>query len=231
MRDALEEFTKKGGNLAFFTGNTCCWQVRLEDFGGTMVSYKTNYKKDPVYKNKGDLSTLTSAWSDPQLKRPENIMMGPGLTWGGYHHSSGKYNDESTYTVYRPEHWVFEGTGLKKGDKLGNAKDRIVGYECDGCETVFKDGLPYPTHSDGTPENFEILAQAPAHWKDFGWLFPDERVGNSSLGVFQRNGTVFTVGSTDWSRGLRGNDENEQVSASRKIVERITKNVIDKLSK
>jgi hypothetical protein len=27
MRDHLEVFIRDGGNLAFFSGNTCCWQV------------------------------------------------------------------------------------------------------------------------------------------------------------------------------------------------------------
>ena len=31
MRDTLEAFTASGGNAAFFSGNTCCWQVRPED--------------------------------------------------------------------------------------------------------------------------------------------------------------------------------------------------------
>ena len=48
------------------------------------------------------------------------------------------------------------------------------------------------------------------------------RVGNAVLGVYQRNGTVFTCGSTDWSHGLRGGD---------KTVERITLNVIERLGK
>ena len=27
MRDNLEAFIADGGNVAFFSGNTCCWQV------------------------------------------------------------------------------------------------------------------------------------------------------------------------------------------------------------
>jgi len=223
MREAVEGYIARGGNYAWFSGNTCCWQIRMEDDGNTMCCFKTKFLNDPVLLDGGDLRTLTTLWSYAAVKRPENTMTGVGVTWGGYHHSMGKFNDESTYTVYRPDHWVFEGTGLKKGDKLGNAKDKIVGYECDGCETIWKDGLPYPTHTDDTPHDFTILAQAPAQWwTEFDWFMPKERIGNASLGLFTRNGTVFTVGSTDWSRGLRGNDAK---------VERVTKNVIDKLSK
>jgi hypothetical protein len=42
------------------------------------------------------------------------------------------------------------------------------------------------------------------------------------LGTYTRKGTVVTSGSTDWAHGLRGGDE---------VVERITKNILDRLSK
>ena len=35
------------------------------------------------------------------------------------------------FIVYRPEHWLLEGTGLRYGDMLG-ADDGIVGYETVG---------------------------------------------------------------------------------------------------
>src|SRR3546814_1686787 len=46
---------------------------------------------------------------------------------------------------------------------LGEAK--VVGYECDGCAFTYRDGLPYPTGEDGTPEDLEILGTVPvAHF-------------------------------------------------------------------
>ena len=33
MRDTVEAFIARGGNAAFFSGNTSLWQVRLEDDG------------------------------------------------------------------------------------------------------------------------------------------------------------------------------------------------------
>ena len=42
------------------------------------------------------------------------------------------------------------------------------------------------------------------------------------MGLYTRGGTVFTCGSTDWAHGLRGNDPH---------VTRITKNLLDRLSK
>ena len=46
MRDAAESFIQRGGNLAFFSGNTVYWQVRYEDNWRTMVAFK-NSSRDP----------------------------------------------------------------------------------------------------------------------------------------------------------------------------------------
>ena len=130
-----------------------------------------------------------------------------------------------SFEVHRPSHWLFAGTSLKRSDRFGG-KDTIVGYECDGCEFRVEDGLPVPTHRDGTPESFVIVATCPARWHpgDSFWYerFPKDRVGAAVMGVYMRGGTVVTAGTTDWSHGLRGHDP---------AVERITKNILDKLSK
>ena len=47
MRDNLEQFIGAGGNVAFFSGNTCCWQVRSEDGGMALTSWKQNFGQDP----------------------------------------------------------------------------------------------------------------------------------------------------------------------------------------
>jgi hypothetical protein len=223
MRDHLEAFIGRGGNVAFFSGNSVCWQVRSEDGGQSLVCWKQNYHMDPVWKT-GDYTTLTTAWSHHLLKRPENTLTGVGFLWGGYRLSMGQFmNEPAEFTVHRPEHWVFAGTNLVRDAKFGG-KDTIVGYECDGCELTWKDGLPYPTHQDGTPENFTVLSTCPARWHpdDSEWYEKWEkgRTGNAVMGVYTRGGTVFTAGTTDWSHGLRGGDP---------AVERITKNVMDKL--
>ena len=62
------------------------------------------------------------------------------------------FNGAGDFLCTKPEHWLYEGTGLKRGDEFGG-KDTIVGYECDGCEFEMKEGLPVPTHNehDGGP--------------------------------------------------------------------------------
>ena len=101
-----------------------------------------------------------------------------------------------------------------------------MGYECDGCEIKWENELPFPTGRDGTPKKFTILGTCPARWApgDSLWYdrFPKDRVGAAVLGLYTRGGTVFTAGTTDWAHGLRGKDP---------AVERITRNVLNRLSK
>src|SRR5215831_4889571 len=148
MRDSLEKFIADGGNVAFFSGNTCFWQVRSEDGGRALVSWKMDFDKDPVYAA-SDHRLLSGMWSTRSVGRPENRLTGVSFAYGGYHRFF-EHGGDGCYTVHRPDHWAFAGTGLKRGDRLG-ARGTIVGYECDGCEFTLKDGLPVPTGRDGTP--------------------------------------------------------------------------------
>lgn len=225
MRDNLEAFIKNGGNVAFFSGNVCCWQVRSEDGGRALACWKQSYRDDPVFAT-GDHRLLSTLWSHYLVKRPENQLTGVGFLWGGYRKSHGQFMEEpAEFTVHRPDHWLFEGANLTRGDVFGG-KDTVVGYECDGCELEWKDGLPAPTHRDGTPKGFTAVATCPARWHpdDCEWYerWEKGRTGNAVVGTYTAGGTVVTVGTTDWSHGLRGNDP---------AVIRVTKNVLDRLGK
>lgn len=225
MRDHLEKYIADGGNVAFFSGNTCCWQVRSEDNGRALTCWKQSLNLDPFFRT-GDPKLLSTAWGHHLVQRPENQLTGVGFLWGGFHRSHGQFMDgPGSFKMHRPNHWIFAGTNVKRGDRFGG-KDTIVGYECDGCEMKWENDLPFPTHRDGTPESFTILATCPAQWApgDRLWYdrFPKDRVGAAVLGVYTQGGTVFTAGTTDWSHGLRGKDP---------IVEQITKNILDRLSK
>ena len=252
MRDAVEAFIGRGGNVAFFSGNTSFWQVRLEDPtpegpAASMVGYKGRFKDDPAYGSRS-MAGLTTMWSDHLLARPENAMTGVSFSRGGYHRIGKRVtNGAGGYTVHRADHWLFEGTGLTYGDVLG-AGPTVVGYECDGCDFTYRDGLPHPTGADGTPATFEILGTAPAaHFTretatrpprpdepseiEFiaSRLFDDRRPeaveriahGHAVLGTWgsPAGGTVITSGSTDWVHGLAGRDPQ---------IERITATVLDR---
>lgn len=234
MRDHLEAFIASGGNVAFFSGNTCFWQVRPEDEGRVLVGWKTAFNEDPVYATE-DRRFLTGTWTNKLVQRPENQLTGVSFTYGGYH-GFFQVAGDGCYEIHRPDHWVFAGTGLKRGDRLG-AKDKIVGYECDGCLFRVIDGLPVPTHEDGTPPGFQILGSAPAELagangdNSLYWISEQlygkgtsqlvRQPGAAVLGTYTRGGTVFTTGCTEWVRGLEGRDPH---------VEQITHNVLRRLA-
>lgn len=247
MRDAVEAFIGAGGNAAFLSGNVAFWQVRIEDDGRTMVAYKQQLADDPVFGTDRQ-DRLTSIWSDHLIGRPENHLTGLSFARGGYHRI-GKRSPQGAggYQVERPEHWLLEGTELEYGDLLGVA-GTAVGYECDGCELrVGDDGLLAPTGADGTPEDFEIVAVAPASPFDRRTSVrppaPDEpseaefiaqRVlgdaddpgaerllhGHAVLGTFTRGGTVVSAGCTEWAAALGAGDEQ---------IDRITRTILDRL--
>ncbi len=245
MRDSVEAFTRDGGNALFLSGNTAFWQVRIEDEGRTMVGYKDRFERDPVF-GTGRQGELTSMWSDHLIGRPENRMTGVSFVRGGYHRIGRTVaSGAGGYTIYRPEHWVFAGTDTTYGDLIGR-DSVIVGYECDGCDFTMHDGIPTPTGSDGTPEDFTILGIAPAEhfdrtnaprppkgdamseiefiaWRAFGEQGPDGVAalahGHCMMGVHEPGGFVFTAGTTDWVWGLTGADP---------VVERITRNLLDR---
>ncbi|HXH57026.1 N,N-dimethylformamidase beta subunit family domain-containing protein [Iamia sp.] len=255
MRDTVEGFIGRGGHAAFLSGNTSFWQVRLEDPSpegpaATMVSYKGRFKSDPVY-GTDRVGELTSMWSDELIGRPENLMTGVSFARGGYHRIGRRATrGAGGYTVHRPDHWLLADTGLGYGDLLG-AESTTVGYECDGCDFTYRDGLPHPTGVDGTPMDFTILGTAPApHFTretatrppppdepsevEFiaarvagGGRTPGDvaRVahGHAVLGTYTSpaGGIVVTSGSTDWAHGLAGHDEP---------VEQITRNLLDRLA-
>jgi hypothetical protein len=247
MRDAVEAFAASGRNVAFFGGNTCYWQVRFEDDHRTMVGYKYGAEADPVL-GTPDERLLTSAWVDRRIGRPEFSTTGLSFSRGGYsRYGLGVPRSSGAYTVWRPEHWVFEGTDLAYGDALGLA-DAIVAYEVDGCELEMDRGLAVPTHRDGAPDTLEVLASAPAHlwtqaeqpsryshepgelesvamaihgdaWRDH---LDELRHNHAVVGVFEApgGGTVFNGGCTDWAYGLSGTDP---------ILDQVTANVLRRL--
>jgi len=246
MRDTVEGFLAAGGNAAFFSGNTCWWQVRFEDQG--MTSFKYRAGEDPV-RGTPDQHFLTGAWADRRIGRPEHALTGLSFSRGGYsRYGLGVPRASGAYTVWRPDHWAFGGTELRYGDTLG-LTDAIVGYEVDGCELSMVDGLPVPTHMDGAPDTLEVLATAPAKlWSQDeqpsryahepgelehvamalfgeGWKDQVHRIANNHavVGCFDvpNGGTVFNAGCTDWTYGIEGGDAD---------VQRITRNVLERLS-
>jgi len=112
MYDALEAFHKRGGHLAFFSANDIYWQIRFENNGSKMVSYKSYATyEDPI--RRIDNSLLTTLWEHLFVNRPAEALK--GICYVPY---SWCFEQEN-YIVQDCNHFAFEGTGLKNGDIAG----------------------------------------------------------------------------------------------------------------
>jgi len=246
MRDHLDAFVECGGNVARFAGNFM-WQIRLEDNGKRQVAYKYDAQTlDPVAHTAP--GALTSAWEDPLVDYPGASTFGVNALRGIYAGFGGMARRSPRgYSVFRPEHWAFEGTGLGYADMFGDEAN-IFGYEVDGLDYTFVNGLPEPLGTDGAPPGLEILAMGWATVAEQGrtedaysfmlgdgdtrfrasLLAPDmsdESVRRHSRGSgmvvhFRKGrGQVFTAATCEWVRGLM---LDEVYTAT------ITKNVLDR---
>lgn len=146
--DTVEAARDAGVNLLVMSGDTLAWAVRLEDGGRTMVSYKENWKRDPVLAlgldaaASGDkaaarehLGSVTRGWKKmgyhPELgidlRRPAMRLL--GVQSAGAMNPSGPWG---SLRIEASDHWLFEGTGLGKGDTI----EDVMGYEFDNFTDV-----------------------------------------------------------------------------------------------
>jgi hypothetical protein len=222
MRDAVETRVSRGGNVAFFGANICWWRIHLVD-GGTAIVCHQGSKR----------GAFDHWWPATGAARPEDA-----LTGVSYRHGGGWWDGPRRtggYVVLQPDHWAFEGTGLRRGEAFGaGTSPPLVGYECDGAPLERFDEqeglatLAREAHRCGTPPRLELLAAGllSSEWQELPHR-EDRAAGAgihaATMGSFSRNGTVFTAGTTDWAQVLASGQEPR--------VERITRNVIDRLLK
>jgi hypothetical protein len=219
MRAHVEAFIQQGGNVAFFSGNTCWWHIEFCDFlmGVDDELHPTAFIRDFRW------------WKKSLTSNPENA-----LTGVSYRNAGGWWNgrrDPVGYMVQNAGHWLYEGTGLLNKETFG-ADERLVGYECDGALfTRDNQGFLIATGEDGTPSNFVILGIGMLAGPDAnagpgeGWHFElreDQNHGPhaATLGLYTNRGIVFTAATTDWARVLPLNQH----------VDRITRNVLNRLN-
>jgi hypothetical protein len=208
MRERVQAFTAAGGNVAFFSGNVCWWQIRFEQNDDTstgpdtIVCYK-DFRFDPSYGMQNDLVTVN--WYDQPLNNPETSMTGVS-----YLGTPAPYPGEvarQQFVVQNPGHWALKGTGLFKEDFLGlYAQDTqtVVGTETDR----YQNQDHPPVHS---PSNFDKIAIV-------FWAGAEA----ATMGTFQNGGTVFTAATINWLLGL-------SQDGSSGVLDQITLNVFDQL--
>jgi len=237
MRDNLEAYIAKGGNMAFFSGNTCnrrCIFPVTDDNGQPDLSLPpVSYDNRPH-----DLRFITrdSAWAtapwdlEPHAPgRPEDSLTGVGFPHGGERNYPVPENDVQKvgYTVQNTTYWPFEQSGLADGATFG--KDQcIVGYECDGAP--FDKNAPRPVAPNFNPDDPHeptapdyLVLYTPPGLVILGTgdtsVWPGQS-GAATMAMYRNTGTVFTAGTTDWARLVEQGDAATVV---------ITRNVMNRL--
>ena len=216
MRTALDRYIRAGGNAAFFSGNVCYRHVQLDLPDSRLIL-------------EGDMDGR-ALWSHRQgPHRPENLLTGVSFCYGALNPGP------IPYTIYQPQHWVFDGLWPGGGKPRQFPQVGCIGYECDGCDFEWVSGVPVASHRDGTPGDFQILGLAPGLMPEYEAVVhstalfgrddgftpweKDLRHGAAVLGLWTEKGTVVTVGCTEWARHL--NDP---------LVAKITRNIVGRLS-
>jgi hypothetical protein len=211
MRNQTSTFLQGGGNVAWFSGNTCWWKMTC-DMGTT-----------------NGLLTRVKNWSQLTPPDPEESLIGVSYRFG-----AGKWNGTRRALRYeiKKQHPIFDGTGLVVGDVFGprGAWDvpLLIGYECDG--------LYDQSGTKSTSSHLTVLAevQIPA---DDGWDdFPSRTAKPyATMGCdVSRTGTVFNAATTDWPivLGAIVADGREPVpnDRARGTVHIVTKNVLSTMA-
>lgn len=245
MRDGVEAFGRRGGNIAFFSANVCWWRIHLVDNDSAMVCHQG-----------GPEGARDHWWASTGVARPEDALSG-----ASYRHGGGWWDgprEAAGYRVQDAGHWVFDGTGLRQGDRFGaSTLPPLVGYECDGAPLDSFDAasgtarLAAGACDCGTPRNYRLLAACPLgpQWQErpcrephasaqglhaatMGIVEPGRiasrlPAGSDRSGLASRvaagpsRGIVFHAGTTDWAQVLaEGQDRH---------VDTITHNVIARL--
>ncbi|MGW3571045.1 N,N-dimethylformamidase beta subunit family domain-containing protein [Streptomyces sp. NPDC000941] len=163
-----------GTNVAFLGANTCFRRIRLERGPGgadrTVVCYKTAYHDDPYLASRRDL--VTTDFRQPPAADPESSLT--GVFYEGY-------PTDAPYVVHAPGHWVFAGTGVRRGESFAH----LVGVEYDRV-----------TPGEPTPEPLEIIAHSP--------LVCNGRHSHADSAYYTvpSGAGVFATGTMRWVEGL-----------------------------
>ena len=202
-RAAITRARDAGTNVAFLGANTCYRRIRLASGGGTadrsVICYKTDVGQDPMYS--ADPALATTDYRLSPAPDPESSLT--GVIYEGY-------PVDAPYVIHQPDHWLFSGTGVRKGQSF----EHLVGVEFD------RVNLGYPT-----PRPIEVLARSPVvcegrpDYSDTAYY-----TTSSGAGVFA-SGTMRWVESMMAGRGGDGTDHHISAAAGR-FVTRVNTNLL-----
>jgi hypothetical protein len=202
---AVKEGIEKGVNVVWLSGNAC--------FAVSPFEPSTRGSANRIIWRKGLFGGLTP----DEIKADEKVFK--GISYRGPDESLiigarsiVPFNGGGDWTCLKPEHWVFEGTGMKKGDIIRG----LVGWEHHGSPAA----LP----------GLEVLAEGtvwaggtrPAHWTATLYPGPKNNFVFNAATIFWNQALGTPPGHMlPWSHWSRPHGPDERV-------QRITKNTLQR---
>jgi len=213
MRTALEAAVASGTNVLFLSANEVYWQVRLEASPLGPARRMTCYKSarlDPVALTQPELTTCR--WRERPVDDPEAPLI--GQMYGHIVRRPGDWIAAGT------DHWLYEGTGLRDGDRLVN----LVGQEYD---SYFPE-LGHP----GTV----VLARSPVdaviQSDQLTGRYSSPPLHTATMYTADSGATVFAAGTFQWSWAIDHFGDRSYRGAATPYdgrVVRMTENLFDRL--
>jgi hypothetical protein len=203
-RAAITRARDAGTNVAFLGANTCYRRIRLAPGADStadrsVICYKTDVGQDPMYS--ADPALATTDYRLPPAADPESSLT--GVIYEGY-------PVDAPYVIHQPDHWLYAGTGVRKGQSF----DHLVGVEFDRVNLGYS-----------TPRPIQVLAHSPVvcegqpDYSDTAYY-----TASSGAGVFA-SGTMRWVESM--MAGHRGDGDDHHISAAAgRFVTRVNTNLL-----
>lgn len=195
MYDQIENYLGKGGSLMYLSGNGIYWKV-------TFDGDRMECQKEFAYHYQD--STKGGTWRS--LNRNESRVLGVAYGYWGY----GTF---APYIVVNPDHWIFDGTNVEKGDLIGKSLNRkwASGHETDRRTTV-------------TPKNAVLLAEG-LNKQRIHELGDDSKSkdGGAHLMYYDHEGGggVYAAGSITFGGSLLADSVMSQMTLN--VIEKFTK--------
>lgn len=181
MRTNVQTARDLGIHLAFFSANTCFWQIRLDPstIDGAASRVITCYKDDALQHdpvaidgNPSNDYLITRTWRDNG--RPENMLIGVML-------DVCDVGVNADLVITNAGHWVFAGTGAQNGQTLAG----LVGYEAD-------------RRFSPEPPGVETLAHSPVPPTQWCPVSPSDMTAYTA----PSGAIIFATGTIQWAWGL-----------------------------
>lgn len=193
LKANLERFRNAGGNIAFLSGNTCCFHIHVEADHGLIMCPKLRGRETEY---------VWAADSSPD----------EAVTGVSYFNAGGWWDERRPplgYDVNHRGHWAFEDLPDDATVVGADCEPPLVGYECDG--TPYRNTEGAVVAAPGRPHrNVAILGIARL---GEGWVTTSRDPAATITTYTDRSGgIVFTGGTTDWPIAVERDATVEQIT-------------------